>query len=432
MIKFIYSIVCTFSYLIGKMKNNISYNEIIENICELVQKHNQQEKSLISLIASTNVVSKRVLEVMNSDLLNRAAEGKNGSSFLPGLDYFYEIDRIGNDIVKDVFSAEFADLRPISGSQANHIIYQALTQIGDTILLPSIRSGAHISMAGKITKEFRNYNFVHTKNVEGSLLIDIDDAIDKINEYRPRILFLGGSVILEWQDISLLIDAVHAINGVVVFDASQVAGLIATGCFTNPLDCDVDIITMTTCKTLPGPSHAWILGKEKYRESIEKTIFPGYISGGHLQEHVGAIVALLEILQYGNGYGKAIIEHSRLLAGILEEGGFKFLQTCDGQYTDTQQLIAYEHNYFDISEIESKLEQINILLNKNLLPPNGLPMYGVRLGCQEITRQGATKEQIIKIGMLINEYLQDNLPQLDAYRKKVRTIKESFGGYKFI
>lgn len=415
------------------MDNRMNYYDIrMKDICMAMDAHEIQEKKVICLIASTNVVSPAVRKLMDTDMINRVAEGKDGDSLLPGADLFYTIDKMGRAEVEKIFRAEFADLRPISGSQANHIVYQALTKPGDTIIIPSIRSGAHVSMSGKVSREMRGLRFIYTKNLAESLLIDQMDLLDKINKYHPAMLFLGGSVITEWQNLQQSVDAIHALGGIVVFDASQVAGLIATDSFPNPLDYGVDVMTMTTCKTLPGSSHAWIMGKRCYQKQIEDTIFPGYVSGGHLQEHVGAIYALYEICKYGSAYGKTIIRNSRILGQELEEGGFKFIRTKDGELTNTQQLIAYGHKSVDIRTIEDRLLNIHILLNKNLLPEEGFVKYGIRIGAQEITRQGVTEEQIHQIGDLINRYLTEKKPNLEWYREQVAQIKQAFRGYQFV
>jgi glycine hydroxymethyltransferase len=401
----------------------------IKLVEESIKKHDLIAESSISLIASGNVVSKRIIKLMNSDLIFRAAEGKKDKHYFPGLENFYDIENAAQKDVAEIFRADFVDLRPISGSQANMIVYAALTNVGDTIIVPSIFSGSHVSTSGIVIEKLRNYNFVRTKSLPHSLLIDMDDLSQKIRRSSPQLVVLGGSVINEWQDIDKIVDLVHKSKGLVMYDASHVAGLIAQGLFPNPLDYGVDIMTMTTCKTIPGPSHAWIFGKNKFKDKIEKTVFPGFVSGGHLQEYVGAIVSLYEIMSLGSKYSKKIIEYSRLLGSILEKGGFSIIKTSKNLITDTHQIICEKHVKFTAKEVENRLSEIGIYVNENYLPENNFEYRtGLRLGTQEIVRLGASRKNVIQIGNLIIEYLSKNEPDKNYYKKLVKVIRNSFSG----
>ena len=375
------------------------YAKRIKELEGLVEKHNDSAFSRISLIASGNVVSPRVLRIMQSDLLHRAAEGKKEQKRFPGLESFYEIESNAEREICSIFGADFAELRPLSGSQANMIVYTAITNIEDTIIVPSIRSGSHVSTSGRVIKKLRGYKFVRPKPEERSTRIDLEDLSDKIKTYLPGLLVLGGSVVTEWQDLTSIVELAHRNEIPVLYDASHTAGLIATRSFPNPLDSGIDLMTMTTCKTIPGPSHAWIMGKNRYKDQIEATVFPGFVSGGHLQEYVGSIVSLYEIMKYGSRFGDQIISNARTLGESLEKGGFQIVKTKQDEITETHQIIISAHSRYSAKEIEQKLAEIGILVNVNYLPDCGFKSsYGLRFGTQEVTRFGAEKDHIRAIG----------------------------------
>ena len=227
------------------------YIDKIKFIQKKISEHNLLAQKSISLIASGNVVSPFVHELMNTDLLYRAAEGKRCNSHFPGLDSFYDIEEISEVEIARIFNSDFADLRPVSGTIANLIVYTACSNIGDYILVPSIRSGSHVSQAGKFLIKLRDYRFININTLFNSFAINLEECGTLIEKYKPSLILLGGSVCLEWQNVKPIIELTHKFKGIVVYDASHVGGLIATKVFPNPMDFGVDIMTMTTCKTIP-------------------------------------------------------------------------------------------------------------------------------------------------------------------------------------
>lgn len=413
----------------------MNYSQKISFLENLIIKHDNEASISISLIASGNIVSPFVKNIMNTDLMYRAAEGKGINAIFPGLNNFYEFEEFAENELARIFNADFADLRPLSGSQANHIVLTALSNIGDYIIVPSIKSGGHISTSGNIIEKLRGYKLIPIDNKDGSLSLDFEKLEEDVLKYKPKIVFLGGSVITEWNfPKKNIIDLIHFFNGIVVFDAAHVAGLIAMKEFPNPLDFGADIMTMTTCKTIPGPSHGWIFGKRDFKDTINRTVFPGFVSGGHLQEHVGAVLSLFEILKHNNEFGVQILKNSRLLGKLLEDGGFHSVKTSKNRITDTHQVVISHHNFKSVVDIEKNLAAIGIFLNKNLLPVNGFKdRYGLRLGTQEITRLGANEETIVEIVKIINSFAKDLTPNISVYRDRVKTIKnERLSTIRFI
>lgn len=418
-----------------KSKEETNCNFWIKKIAEINEKvscHNELAAKSICLIASGNVVSPMVHKIMESDLIYRAAEGGKKCSHFPGLNHFYEIEENAENVIAEVFNADFADLRPISGTQANMIVYTALTKIGDKAVVASINSGSHVSQAGHILSKFRKIKLIHPKTHFNSFLLDINDYCELICSNKPSMVLLGGSVCYEWQDLTPIISTAHENGSVVIYDSSHIAALIATKVFPNPMDFGVDIMTMTTCKTIPGPSHAWILGKSIFKDKISKIIFPGFVSGGHLHEYVGAIVSLYEVLKHGRKFGEKIVKFANLLATELNKNGILFFKTREGSFTQTHQIISYSHFGLSAKQVKRKLSEINIFVNANLLPENSsYGQYGIRWGVQEIVRLGAREESIIKLSQLITRCLKDRNPNIKKYIDEVSEIKMNFSGISF-
>lgn len=373
-----------------------------------VEAHDQAQSQRVSLVASANAVSQRVRRLMNSDLVNRAAEGRTRSAVFPGLEAYYEFEQVAEQRVSATFAADFADIRPISGTQANHIIFQAFTGLGDTVAVTRIRDGGHVSVSGRVAREIRGLTFIPLPIEPGSIRLDLEAASALIRNSSPRLVFLGGSLVLEAQPLGELVAAARSTNAVVCFDASHVAGLIATGCFPNPLSEGADLLTMTTCKTIPGPSHAWILGVSQFRDRIAKLVFPGYVSGGHLQESVGAVAALAEMLAWPINYGTQVVSTARALGDGLEDSGIAILHTASGTATDTHQVLAWSPKGISGDEAVRRLAACNILVNANPIPEI-LAMSGdaLRLGTQEITWRGATETTARELGYLVADVLLD-------------------------
>lgn len=399
---------------------------------QLIEKHDEMAAASIPLIASGNAVSPRIMRALKSDILCRAAEGKVGKRHFSGLNYFDKMENIAEKVIKNAFKSEFAEVRPISGTQANMIIYSSLLKTGEKIAALPINNGSHISQSGRIIQRGLKYERLPLKGLDDSFGIDIAESIRIIRQEKPKIVTIGGSTIIQWQDISEVVQATHEYGGIVIYDASHVAGLIATKCFPNPIKYDVDLITATTCKTIPGPSHAWIFGKKEFEEPISKTVFPGFVSGGHLQESIGAAIALLEIQKYGNKYGKKIIQFANSLGKELEKEGFSLFRTLDGKITDTHQIVMIS-DPIDGKKVEQKLEEILIFVNANPIPEAKQTKFaktGVRIGTQELVRLGGKKKHLPEIAQTIKEYLtlQKNR---EKYTKIVKQIRNDFEGISF-
>lgn len=395
-------------------------------LLDLVKRHDDWMDDTINLIASENRLSPLVSKTLQSDFGNRVAEGWLGERVFPGIRYYDEIEEYGMELVRDMFHADFADIRPISGTMANMIVYGGLTKPGDTLASISISSGAHISMAGAVPRKVFGLNVIELPFDGNNYVIDLDAAIKVIKETKPRIIVLGGSVVLFPQPVTELAQICKELGAVVLFDAAHVAGLIAAGLFPNPLDQGADIMTMTVCKTIPGPQHAFILSHQEYAETIKKTTFPRFLSGHHLHETVASVLTMEELKVFGKDYSKQVIQNAKVLATHLARCGFN-VQASDKGFTETHMLLVNTSSILPASKAEHILEKANIIVNRNMLPADTsfLNPSGLRIGTPEVTRLGMKEGDMLTIANFFKRILIDKEDPTQI-KKEVTTFRNEF------
>ncbi len=280
---------------------------------------------------------------------------------------------------------------------ANMIIYSAFTKPGDTIASLSLSSGAHISMSGSTPRKIFHLKIAELPFDSLNFNIDVSKSIEVLKSQKPIMMILGGSVLLFKQPLKELVKVCKELGILTLFDASHVAGLIASGDYPNPFDDGVDMMTMTTCKTIPGPQHAFVLSKNEFSEKLKKATFPGFLSGHHLNETVASVVTMEEFKVFGSEYSKQILSNAKALAQQLSEAGFNVLAKDKG-FTETHMCLVDISSFMKASDAEKILEIGNILVNKNMLPfdKSFVNPTGLRFGTPEITRLGM-KESDMKI-----------------------------------
>jgi glycine hydroxymethyltransferase len=393
------------------MEPRQSYNRVFE----LLEAHQKWFANSLPLIASENIPSPAVREAILSDFGNRYAEGWPGERVYAGCKYIDQVEQICIDLAKQLFRVEFADVRPISGVCANLVAYTTFTTPGDTILALAIPAGGHISM-GK--KEFggtagavRGLNVEYFPFDTEEMNIDIDATDKKIRKLaeegkKPTLAMLGGSVLPFPHPVKQLTDTFKQHETRICFDAAHVAGLVAGGQFQDPLHEGADAMTASSHKTLPGPQGGLILSKPEHGEKIKKSTFPGNVSNHHLHHLAGKAVMFAEMLAFGKEYAAQIVKNSRALAAALHERGFQVLGEKKG-FTRSHLLVADITKFGDGKTIEKKLEDANIILNRNLLPYDikaGRHFEapgGIRCGVSEVTRLGMRESEMEHIADLM-------------------------------
>lgn len=314
---------------------------------------------------------------------------------------------------------------------ANMIVYSAFTKPGDTIASLSLSSGAHISMAGAVPRKVFGLNVVELPFDQTNLTLKVEESIKIIEETKPKILVLGGSVILFPQPVKALVEVCKKVGTMVLFDAAHVAGLIAAGEYPNPFDDGVDIMTMTVCKTIPGPQHAFILSREELSEPIKRTTFPGFLSGHHLHETVASVLVMEEMKKFGNDYAKQVLVNVKTLAQSLSEYGFNVLAKDRG-FTETHMFLLDVSDSIPATEAEQLLEEANVIVNRNMLPTDTSFQNpsGLRIGTPEMTKIGMKENDMKKIADFFKRILIDK-EATQQVKKDVITFRKAFDRVHF-
>src|SRR5881409_3393192 len=382
-----------------------------DRVFELLMAHHKWFEASLPLIASENIPSIAVKEAILSDFGNRYAEGWTGERVYAGCRYIDQVERICMDLAKQLFQVEFADVRPISGVCANLVAYTTFTSPGDTIMALAIPAGGHISMGkkevGGTAGAVRGLNVEYFPFDTEEMNIDTDATEKKIQKLaedgkKPTLAMFGGSVLPFPHPVRELANILQQHDSKICFDAAHVAGLVAGGQFQDPLREGADAMTASTHKTLPGPQGGIILSKPENGEKIKKSTFPGNVSNHHLHHLAGKAIMFAEMLAFGREYASQIVKNSRALAQALHERGFQVLGEKKG-FTRSHLLVADITKFGDGKTIEKKLEDANIILNRNLLPYDikaGRHFEapgGIRCGVSEVTRLGMRESEMSEV-----------------------------------
>ena len=411
------------------MKNQ--YGKIIS----LVKQHEKWFSESLPLVASENVASRTVRQVLSSDLGHRYAEGWPGERVYAGCKFIDQIELEAISMAKTLFNAEFADVRPVSGACANLAVYSALSDPGDTMMALSIPNGGHIS-AGK--KEFSGTaGLVHGLDIEyfvfdkENMNIDVDQTKKKLQALKSagkkvKIVMFGGSLFLFPHPVKDLVDAVLEVGATPCYDAAHVAGLIAGGQFQDPLGEGTHVMSFSTHKTLFGPQGGCVVSKAQYGEALKKSVFPGTSSNHHLHHVAGKAITFAEFLKFGKSYAKAVTTNARVLAESLAQKGEHVLGENHG-YTASHQVAIDVTKYGDGGVIEKKLEAMNIIANRQLLPGDlqagrhYTNPGGIRLGVSELTRLGMGKSEMKEVAEVLHLALTTD--KVDAVKRQVRGLR---------
>jgi glycine hydroxymethyltransferase len=399
--------------------SSVNARDAYNKVFTALENHQNWFANSIPLIASENVPSPAVREAIISDFGNRYAEGWAGERVYAGCIYIDQVEIICMDLARRLFGAEFADVRPVSGVNANLTVYSAFTDPGETMLALAIPNGGHISAA---RKEFNGTaGLVHGLNVEyfafdrDNWNIDVDKTKEKVKKLeedgkKPKLAMFGGSLFLFPHPVKELADFLKSEGIVVCYDSAHVSGLIAGGQFQAPLKEGADAMTLSTHKTLFGPQGGTVLSWDKYADKIKAAAFPGTSSNHHLHHVAGKAVAFAEFLEFGQEYAKQVISNAQALGQALNEEGIDVLASNLG-FTKSHQIAVNITKFGLGGDLEKVLEKANIILNRQLIPgdvqagrhyqnPGGL-----RLGTSEVTRLGMKQGEMKVIASLMGRII---------------------------
>jgi glycine hydroxymethyltransferase len=392
-----------------------------DRILTLLSEHHTLYQQVLPLIASENIPSPAVREALTTDLGNRYAEGWPGERVYAGCAYIDAVEFACIDLAKQVFDAEFADVRPISGVVANLVIYTAFAQPNDVMLCLSIPCGGHISMGrarlGGTAGAVRGLQVEYFPYDYDALTIDVDKTKARVRRLvadgkKPTLAMFGGSVLPFPHPVKELVEVFHEVDAKVNYDAAHVAGLIAGKTFQDPLREGADSVTLSTHKTLPGPQHGMVVSWERYADAIKSATFPGLVSNHHLHAMAGVALTLAETLEFGEAYAQQIIRNAKALGHALYTRGLHVLGEPRG-FSDSHVLWIDIWDHGDGRKIEGELEAANIIVNRNLLPldvrmgRHYTHPGGIRLGTQEVTRLGMREGDMEAIADFIKRVVID-------------------------
>ena len=415
------------------MTLNKTINELDPDLAKAVEQEQKRQEEHIELIASENYTTRLVMELQGSVLTNKYAEGYPGRRYYGGCEHVDEAETLAIERAKQLFSADYANVQPHSGSQANMAVYMSLLEPGDTILGMSLSDGGHLTHGAKVNFSGRLYDFVSYGLDSTSGEIDYAQVASLAQEHSPKMIVAGFSAysrIADWNKFREIADSVGAY---LMVDMAHIAGLVAADCYPNPVPI-ADVTTSTTHKTLRGPRGGIILAREneEIQKAINKQVFPG-TQGGPLMHVIAAKAhAFLEAMKPEfKDYQQKVVDNARLMAKLLQDSGYDIVS--DG--TDCH-LFLVDLTNKDItgSDGEAALGEANITLNKNSVPNDTRsPMItsGLRIGTPAITTRGFGENEIVLLVEMIDRVLTniDNTSIIASTKADVKKLCERFPVY---
>jgi glycine hydroxymethyltransferase len=405
--------------------------QVDPEIFDAIQHETERQHSQIELIASENFTSQAVLDATASVFTNKYAEGYPGKRYYGGCEFTDIVENLARDRAKKLFSAEYANVQPHSGSQANQAAYSAVLSPGDTIMGLNLAHGGHLTHGHQLNFSGKTYHVVPYGVRKEDERIDYDELQRLAEEHQPKMIIAGGSAYPRTLDFARFRQVADSVGAIFLVDMAHISGLVAAGVHPNPCEY-ADIVTSTTHKTLRGPRAGIILAKEKYGAAIDKTVFPG-VQGGPLVHVVAAkAVCFLEAMQPGFiEYQKQVLANARALAQSLIDQGFRIVS--GGTDTHVMLLDVFSKGLRG-KEAEKALDAARITVNKNAIPFDTNPPLnpsGIRLGSPAVTTRGFRESEMREVGELIGEVLHhiSDAGAIAAVRQRVDALTARFPLY---
>ncbi len=397
--------------------------EVDPQVHEAIRREIRRQSLTLQLIASENYVSRAVMEATGSVMTNKYAEGYPGKRYYGGCQYVDVVEELAVSRAKELFGAEFANVQPHAGSQANMAVYFAYLNPGDTVLAMKLAHGGHLTHGSPVSFSGRLYNFVSYGVDEKTETIDYDQVRDLAREHRPRLIVAGASAYPRFFDFETLASIAEEVEAAVMVDIAHIAGLIAGGAHPSPVP-HAQFVTSTTHKTLRGPRGGFILARAEFGPAINRQIFPG-MQGGPLMHHIAAkAVSFSEASsEEFKAYAHQIVKNAKVLAQVLTEAGFRLVS---GGTDNHLVLVDVSTKGLTGAEAEAALDAAGITANKNAIPFDKQPptvTSGLRMGTPALTTRGLREEEIREVAGMVVEVLAN--PGSESVRDKVKgRVKE--------
>jgi glycine hydroxymethyltransferase len=388
-----------------------------------------RQRQNIELIASENIASPAVMAAMASVLTNKYAEGYSGRRYYGGCEDVDIVENIANERAKELFGAEYSNVQPHSGSQANIGVYFSLLKPGDTVMGMSLDAGGHLTHGSPVNMSGKYFNFV-PYGIDDQGFIDYDALDKKAKEVQPKMIVAGASAYSRIIDFERIGATAKSVGALFMVDMAHIAGLVAAGLHPSPVPY-ADVVTSTTHKTLRGPRGGLILAKEEYKKALNKGIFPG-IQGGPLMHVIAAkAVCFGEALKPEfKTYAQNIIDNAQSLAkGLITRN----INIVSGGTDNHLMLVDLRNTGVTGKELENRLEAVHITVNKNAVPNDPekpTVTSGIRLGTPAATTRGFTTEDMDKVAELISLAVYDFDNRKDYISSEVEKLVKAHPIYE--
>ncbi len=389
----------------------------------IVAESTRQQDGL-EMIASENYTSPAVMEAVGSILTNKYAEGYPGRRYYGGCEHVDEIENLARDRATQLFGAEFANVQPHSGSQANQAVYLTLLEPGDTVLGFDLAHGGHLTHGMSLNLSGKLYNFVHYGVRANDHRIDFDQVARLAREHKPKLIVAGASAYPREIPHARFREIADEAGAKLFVDMSHYAGLVAGGVHDNPVPVS-HFVTTTTHKTLRGPRGGLILCSRESEKDLNRSVFPGMQGGPLMHVIAGKAVCFLEAAEPEfRTYARAVVENARALAEVLKSGGMRLMSDGTDNHLVLVDVTAARSTG---KQAEKALEACGITVNMNMIPfdeRKPLDPSGIRIGTPALTTRGMGPGQMKEIGAWIVSAIKnpENKNRLDEIRRDVTSL----------
>ena len=402
-------------------------------IQEAINKELSRQRDKLEMIASENIVSKAVMQAQGSVLTNKYAEGYPGKRYYGGCEYVDVVEQLAIDRAKKLFGAEYANVQPHSGAQANTAVYFALLQPGDTILGMNLTDGGHLTHGSPVNISGKYFKIIPYGVDKETERIDYDELERLAKEHQPKLIVGGASAYSRVIDFERMAQIAKSVGAYFMVDMAHIAGLVAAGLHPSPVPY-ADVVTTTTHKTLRGPRGGLILCRDaEFGKQFNKAIFPG-IQGGPLMHVVAAkAVAFKEALSDEfKVYQQQVLDNTKALADELVKKGFRIVS---GGTDNHLMLVDLRSKNITGKEAQFLLDEIGITANRNTIPFEPLSPFvtsGIRLGTPALTTRGLKEEDIREVADIIADVIEnrEDSAVIEAAKAKVQAICKKFPLYE--
>ena len=402
-------------------------------IQEAINKELSRQREKLEMIASENIVSTAVMQAQGSILTNKYAEGYPGKRYYGGCEYVDIVEQLAIDRAKKLFGAEYANVQPHSGAQANTAVYFALLQPGDTILGMNLTDGGHLTHGSPVNISGKYFKIIPYGVDKETERIDYDELERLAKEHQPKLIVGGASAYSRVIDFERMAQIAKSVGAYFMVDMAHIAGLVAAGLHPSPVPY-ADVVTTTTHKTLRGPRGGLILCRDaEFGKQFNKAIFPG-IQGGPLMHVIAAkAVAFKEALSDEfKVYQQQVLDNAKALADELVKKGFRIVSSGTDNHL---MLVDLRSKNITGKEAQFLLDEIGITANRNTIPFEPLSPFvtsGIRLGTPALTTRGLKEEDIREVADIIADVIEnrEDSAVIEAAKAKVQAICKKFPLYE--